>query len=370
MNKREFLKYCGGLALVSNLGVSFAKENNNDINLLVVFLRGGADGLSMLVPYSDNYYYESRPNIAIKKEDCFVVNETFGINKKLSFFNDLHKSNQLAIIPAAGQLNNSRSHFQAQDVMEYGMNGVINYKSGFLARLIELNSKKNGISFTENLPPIFKHETLVFPTLATPHLNGHFNFNGKIEVQDLKIQETYNKVIDNIEIIKKFNENNKNNNSKLYNAAKFMLAGNYNVAFADFDDWDTHAMQNSRMNNLLDNLNLELKSFKDAIGQEKWNKTLVVVMSEFGRVVKQNGTGTDHGHGNLLMLMGGVINKSKIHGDWLKLSAENLHEKRELPVLYENRNILAEVFGKTYGLNKEQIKKLFPDCRPTNFNIL
>ncbi len=372
MNKRNFLKFTAALGLLSNINILFA-QNKENINLLVIFLRGGADGLNMLVPYNDESYYEARPNIATHKNDCFKINETFGLNKTLSVLKDLYLDKQLAFIPACGQKNNSRSHFQAQDVMEFGINDVTVYDSGFLARLAELNKISKPISFTENLPHILRHKEIIVPTLAQPHLSGLFNLNenNNFKFNDMKLSDTYKKVNENIKIIedfKKINSNNEFKNTKLYNVAKFMNESGYNIAFADFDDWDTHANQNIRMNALMKNLNKEINGFKNGINN--WQNTIVVMFSEFGRVVKQNGSGTDHGHGNLMTIFGGLLTKSNVYGDWIDLKEKNLHQNRDLPVMYEYRDVLSVIFQKIYGLNNNQVEHIFPKHKKINFNIV
>lgn len=369
MNKRDFLKLFGSVALSSNIGISFAKSPEKNINLIVVFLRGGADGISMLVPYNDQYYYQSREKVSIKKSDCIQVNDTFGFHKKLNFINSLYLNNQLALIPLAGQVNNSRSHFQAQDVMEYGINNITTYKSGFLARLAEVTSKKP-ISFTENISPILIHDKFVTTNIASSHISGAFHFSGTPRLEDKKLVETFKIVKENMSIVNEIKDKKIDTSKKLFAASKFMLAGGYNVSFIDFDDWDTHSNQVTRLNSLLSNLDSELQNLKMGLGDAEWSKTAVVIMSEFGRVIKENGLGTDHGHGNLMMVTGGLVNKSKIHGDWITLKKENLHEGRDLPVIHEYRDILAELLTKAYSLSRSQIDYVFPSANPTKFNII
>lgn len=263
--------------------------------------------------------------------------------------------------------------FQAQDVMEFGVNDVTKYESGFLARLTELNKESKPISFTENLPHILRHKDIIVPTLAQPHLNGKFSLrkSNNFKFNDMLLEDTYKKVNENIEIIEEFKKKNLNSNfknTKLFNVAKFMSESKYNIAFADFDDWDTHANQITRMNNLMTNLNNEIIGFKEGI--ENWDKTVVVMFSEFGRVLKQNGSGTDHGHGNLMTIFGGLLNKSNVYGDWIELKEKNLHQKRDLPVMYEYRDVLSVIFQKIYGLNNSQIEHVFPKHKKVNLNIL
>ncbi len=371
MNKRDFLKFSTLLLLGGNLNSTVFAKSNNDINLITILLRGGADGLDMLVPYSDSNYYEKRPNISIKKEDCYHINSDFGINKKMMFLYDLYKNNNLQLIPASGQTHNSRSHFLAQDVLEYGINNSINNENGFLSRLIEKTSMK-GVSFTENITPIMKNKNLIIPTMPKSIMSGSFNYTGYPTVKDEEIIKVYAEVQKNIKISNELKKHIKINSStnKLINAFIAMKLGGYNLSFIDFDDWDTHANQKGRMTNLLINLDNELKNLKDNIPQNEWKKTIIIITTEFGRVLKENGSGTDHGHGSLLMLTGGIINKSKILGDWITLKEDYLHEKRDLPVIHESRDILAELFFNLFSLTKSDLDYVFPNVKKTNFNII
>lgn len=371
MNKRDFLKFSTLMLVNGCLNNTVFAKTNTDINLITILLRGGADGLDILVPYSDNHYYEKRPNISIRKEDCFVLNSDFGINKNMSFLNDLYKNNNLNLIPASGQTHNSRSHFLAQDVLELGINYGINYDSGFLSRLIEKTSSK-GVSFTENITPIMKNKNIVIPTLPKGIMSGYFNYTGSPTIQDPEIRKVYLEVEKNIKISNEIKKqlNNDSSDKKLSNAFKAMKLGNYNVSFVDFDDWDTHANQKSRMNNLLINLDNELKNLRNSMTIKDWEKTAIIITTEFGRVLKENGSGTDHGHGSLLMLTGGVIHKSKILGDWITLKDDSLHEKRDLPVIYETRNVLSEMFAELFALNNQELEYIFPKAVKTNFKII
>lgn len=369
MDRRNFLKYTLGTSVLTSINV-FAKTNSkNNPNFLFVLLRGGADGLSILVPYNDNNYYEQRPRIAIPKEKCVTINDTFGLNPTLNNYVDWYKNNQLVFIPAAGQINNSRSHFQAQDVLEFGVNNITTYKSGFLGRMQEILGVSKSISFTEDMSPILTNEKLTIPNVSINQLRGVFNFKTNIVNYSGELNNIYSNVEKNIKII----EDIKGTNGKLSNVGKFMKEGNYNIGFVDFNDWDTHSEQGAldgRLNFLLANLNKELKEFEIAVGDEYWKNTIVVVMSEFGRKFKQNGNGSDHGHGNLMTILGGMISKSNIVGDWLDLKEKNLHQNRDLPVFYEYRDILGELFIKMYGLNNSEINYIFPNVNPTKFNLI
>lgn len=375
MQRRDFVKFGLGSLLLPASNTLFAKTaSSNQPNLLFVFLRGGADGLSMLVPYNDPNYYEARSVISIPKEKCFTINSTFGLNPALSNYMQWYKDNQAVFIPCAGQINNSRSHFQAQDVLEFGINNATTYESGFLARLQEVLGVGKTMSFTENITPIMTSEKITVPNIAVPHLKGMFNFKHQADISyNGNLNDVYANVQKNMAIIDKISESNVQDSYKLSSVAQFMKAGGYNIGFVDFDEWDTHGDQGSldgKLSYLLNNLNGELGAFRKEFGEKNWKNTLVVVMSEFGRTLKQNGDGSDHGHGNLMSLFGGLITQSKIAGDWFVLKEKNLHENRDLRVMHEYRDILAEAFIKMYGLNKKQIDYVFQESKPTNLNIV
>lgn len=354
MNRRNFLKS----ALIASSSIfltnqSFANRllEKNKKYLLVLFLYGGADGLSFLTPYNDNYYKEKRGDLAICNDNYNIISSDFAINSFLyDSYYDNYKNSGAAFFPLSGQYNNSRSHFLSQDLMEYGKEVEDKIDSGFLARLNFILSKKNNYkttAFCDQSPIIIKND------------NGSYLNN--ISVNNLSNNlHIYNKITqENISLT--------NNITELGKIANFMKNSHYNIGFTTMDLWDTHNNQKIRLENLLKNLNDNLKKFKSVM-KEDWDNTTVVIMSEFGRTLNINGSGTEHGHGNLFTFLGGDI-KSGIYGDWITLHEKNLHEKRDLPVLTEYKTILAELFMQKYDLSLDEIKYIFPNTTPSNFKF-
>ena len=381
INKRDFLKLgivglSAGAILAPTLSHVKFKKGVQDANLVVILLRGGADGLTLLVPHNDSYYPELRNDVTVKAKDYSVINSEWSINNHLkNSFGDFYQKNQAVFIPFAGQPNNSRSHFQAQDVLEFGANNLSKYHSGFLARLdIVLNRKRSikSLSFTENLSPIFSSDTKVISNLDVKHLfdSSDFGIQNK-NIYDQDILNVYRKVLEtNANLAKLQQSEYKQSESKLANVAHFMKEGEYKIGFAELWDWDTHAHQETRMNDLMTRLDKELVALRAAFGEKEWSKTLTVVVSEFGRTVRSNGGGTDHGHGNLLALFGGVLEKSQIINDKFSLNPDQLHESRDLIVQYQNRDILGECFKSIYNLSDADIQYIFPESTPTKFNLI
>lgn len=146
------------------------------------------------------------------------------------------------------------------------------------------------------------------------------------------------------------------------------------VGFIDVGGWDTHAGQGGAEGYLAGRLRAlgeGLVSLSDALGPTEWNRTLVVVMSEFGRTFRENGTrGTDHGHGNVMWVLGGAVRGARIAGDQAPIAPGALHQDRDLPVLNENRAVLGGLFARLYGLDAAALDAVFPRARPRDLGLL
>lgn len=372
MNRRHFLQYLTSSGILISQQ-SFADNNQSVPRLLFVYLRGAADGLNILAPYSDPLYYQYRPTLSLEKSLCLPINNDFGLHP--NFKNSLHQyyqNNQLIFFPCAGQIDNSRSHFQAQDTMSYGVNQS-HYTSGFLSRLGEM-VETNCASFTETLRPIFAGKkdisTFSLKSIQTNDLKELEYLQSQF-IHDQNTQQQFSNIIKYNGITANLDKSpNVNTSVRFKRIAQFMDQSDINIGYIELDSWDTHANQgqiHGQFGQLTKNLNEGLIAYKE--NTHSWNNTLIVIMSEFGRTVQENGSkGTDHGHGNLLTLCGGLITKSSIAGTWNGLS--DLHENRDLPVYNDYRNILRKTFSQMYLLNNKQLNYIFPDSKNDSSIIL
>lgn len=375
MEKRDFLKTLLYSATLGIPGVSFSSTLNNNFNnkkLIVILLRGGMDGLSLFVPYGLDEYYSYRPNIAVPKNNLLKINHKFGFHPafKDSLFK-FYQQNELVIIPQAGQSNNSRSHFQAQDEMEYG-NGLKRSKDGFLNRLSLVINDQNSISFTSGLPEIFKGDK----TINNIDLNNFYSnimqeqeqMIGKMYSDEQKLSESYKNIIKSNHFFEKIL--NKSPDFKSKNSGEkigfFMNQANLNMSFIELLDWDTHANQgvmDGKVDDLFNNMNNLLAGLKKGLSNQ-WKNTSVVIMTEFGRTIKENGAlGTEHGHGSLMLLTGGNIKKSQILGDIKSLKLEDNHENRDLYVSYDYREVISSMLKNHFKINKNAIDFVFPNMK-------
>lgn len=349
--------------------------------LLFVFMRGGYDATSLLVPISSQYYYEARPNIAIGKDEVLAVDADWGLHPALAdTIYPLFTAGQAAFVPFAGTEDLSRSHFETQDSIELGqpLQGSRDYRSGFLNRLAAtLNADRaNPISFTDQLPLIMQGGLQVPNTalrsVAKPAVDAK---QAKIiaamyadttlaqPVRDgFTVREDVMK-----EMIGEMNAANRNAiTAKGFELEARRIArlmkDKYNIGFVDVGGWDTHVGQGNRsgyLANRLEELGRGLAGFAQEMGPD-WNNTVVVVLSEFGRTFRENGNrGTDHGHGSVYWVLGGGVNGGKVRGEQARLEQKTLFQNRDYPVLNEYRAMFGGLLARMYGLNAGQVEHIF-----------
>jgi uncharacterized protein (DUF1501 family) len=395
MDRRRFFATLPAASLALCAPRVWAAPSAADTKLLVVMLRGACDGLSLLVPYASSFYYESRPSLAVPRPGSADPNEavrldaTYALNAATrDALLPLWSSGQLAFVPFAGSSDRSRSHFQAQDLMELGQGDAsrLDYGSGFLNRLVTELGGRGGVSFTQNVTPVFKGTTLV----ANVSLRGgRAGGPGLPERQaatvasmyegtrlGAMVQEGMDTRRDVARTLSGMDAEMEQANRGAEGAGGFERQARaiatlmkskpeYAVAFVDVGGWDTHVNQGAAQGQLasnLRNLSAGIAAFAGAMGPA-WQDAIVVVVSEFGRTVRENGNrGTDHGHGNVMWLAGGRV-KGGIAGRQTALTPQSLYENRDLPVLNDYRAVLGAVFASMYGLDAAALDRVFPGVK-------
>lgn len=368
ISRREFLKFSLASTLTAYCNLSFSKDKNRKI-LIFIDLFGGSDGLNMLVPYTDENYYKARPNIAIDEKELLKISNFYGVNPNLKdTYYSWFENNNAVFFPRAGQETTSRSHFLATDIMGNG-NNQNRSKDGFLGRLAEVLGNSDGISFTENEKTFTKSSKIVIPSIGVSQIDGKY-LEYQQENKFNEFKDNYIAVSRNNEVIKTIDKNSlSQKRTNLGKISDYINNSNVEFVFYENNGWDTHSNQTRRLNLKLKELNRELLELKVGLG-DNWNNTAIIVMSEFGRTLKDNGDGSEHGYGNLISIFGGLIKESKIIGGEDKLLDGNLHENRELHVEYSYRDILREMIREMYNLNDEQLNYVFPSSKKLNFSIL
>ncbi len=369
--------------------------------LVTIFQRGAVDGLNMIVPYGENEYYNFRRSIAIKKPGeaggAIDLDGFFGLHPAMKPLDAFWKDKRLAIIQSAGSPDNTRSHFDAQDYMESGTPGVKSTRDGWLNRVLQTTSGKEispfrSVSMTQQLPRSLygKAPSVAMTNLADFSIKaGMYSTNMKGGYEGLyeqnakdNLSETGKETFEAVNYLKDANpaqyqpENgavypNSPLGRSLRQIAQLIKAGvGLEVAFAEMGGWDTHTNQGNPQNPSQGQLSNLLRDFASAIAAfgtdlgKRMDDVVVLTMSEFGRTVRENGSrGTDHGHGNSMLVLGNSVNGGKVYGDWKGLRSEQLHEGRDLAVTTDFRDVFAEAAFK--HLRATDLAKLFPNYNAT-----
>lgn len=369
--------------------------------LVCIFLRGGADGLNMIVPHGDDDYYNHRPILGIARPDDLRADSKtvdldgfFGLHPALSPLQAIYQAGDMAFVHATGSPDESRSHFEAMDLMERG--AVAGEYTGWLARHLATldtgnNSALRAIGVGDMLQASLTGtvSATALQSIADYHLLGADDRVG--EMHDILFQlynqnedlltAAANQTFGAIEVFDKLNVENYAPAGRPYPAREFGLGlqniaalikadVGVEVACLDLGGWDTHAAQggaNGIMANNLTELADGLAAFHEDLQDQMGNVT-VMVMSEFGRRLQENGAlGTDHGHGNMMMLMGGGINGGQVFSQWPGLAQGQLVGPGDLAVTTDYRDVLGEIIRKR--LNNPLTADIFPSYTVTESGV-
>jgi uncharacterized protein (DUF1501 family) len=400
MQRRDFLKILGLAAPLTVAGRLYAAPQSKT-RLLVVFLRGAYDAANTVVPVASDFYYQSRPTLAIARPNpadpnaALPLTRDWGLHPALKdTLYPLYQKGQLAFIPFAGTDDVSRSHFETQDTIELGQSieGSRDYRSGFMSRLVgQLTDMKpialEPIAFTDQLPLTFRGGASI-PNMALNSVGKP----GIDERQAKLIQSMYQgtelapQVAEGFtvrdEVYKQVTAEMQEANRSAVSPKGFELAARrigglmksrFNLGFVDVGGWDTHVNEGAATGYLagrLGELGRGLAGFAEAIGPA-WNETVVVVISEFGRTFRENGDrGTDHGHGSVYWVMGGAVKGGRLAGEEVKVEQKSLFQNRDYPVLNEYRAVLGGLFRRIYGLPADRLQKIFPAVQPKDLALV
>ncbi|KLD62873.1 DUF1501 domain-containing protein [Dyella japonica] len=400
MNRREFLLAAATAAVaapaMSFSGKLFAAPANTP-RFLLVFLRGGYDCNNLLVPYSSDFYYESRPTLAIAKPDPYNTNSAFGLDSNWALnpvlrdsIYPLWQKHQVAFVPFAGTDDLSRSHFETQDNIESGEPSAqrSNFRSGFMARLSGQMSTVPSIAFTDALPLTFQGSGRDIPNISlrgNPKpvyderqagiLAGMYRNTSlaSAAADGLELRQSVSKELQDEMVKANRGAPNAKNFADETQRIATMMRDQYRLGFVDVGGWDTHVNQGNttgQLANNLSNLGKGLAAYAEALGDE-WNNTVVVVVSEFGRTFRENGNkGTDHGHGTVYWVLGGKVNGGRIAGEQVAVNAQSLLQNRDYPVINNYRDVLAGVMGRMWGLSNSQLLSVFPGAKPRDLQLV
>ena len=398
ITRRVFLRN-GALAVVGTTFVpafltraAFGATESGTRNkrLVVIFQRGAADGLNIVVPHGEPQYYAMRPTINIPRKAVLDLDGFFGLHPSLAPFQPLWRQRHLAIVHAAGSPDPSRSHFDAQDFMESGTPGVKVTEDGWLNRSLHAmpvpapKSPFRAIALGPSLPRILSGAE---PTVAMNNIND-FSVGGRSaknspvasafeamydHSSDSVLHGTGEETFDAVKMLKaadpgKYtpalgaNYPRGRFGDSLRQLAQLIKANlGVQVAFADIGGWDHHVNEGAtegQIANVLTDFSQSIAAFWTDLG-DLGEDTVVVTMSEFGRTARENGNrGTDHGHANVMFVFGGPVKGGKVYGRWPGLNQSQLYEGRDLALTTDFRQVIGEAVARHMG--NANLNAVFP----------
>jgi uncharacterized protein (DUF1501 family) len=383
ISRRVFLKN-GGLALVS-LGfapeflartVAVAGPSRRRV-LVTIFQRGAVDGLNMIVPFGEREYYASRPSIAIARpgraDSAIDLDGFFGLHPRLGQLKPLFDAGQLAVVHACGSPDGTRSHFDAQDYMETATPGVKSTPDGWLNRYLharehEAQTPFRAVALAPQLPRSLQG---LSPALAIGQIDRfgiragastdmvQTSFESEYAAAaDRVLHSTGREAFDAIRMLREADPsryapaNGAEYPRSAYGEALKQIAQlikadvGLEVAFAESGNWDHHVNEGAAVGQLaarLDDFGRGIAALVRDLG-DRMQDVVILTMSEFGRAVAENGNrGTDHGHGNAMLVVGGGVRGGKVYGRWPGLARDQRYEGRDLAVTTDFRAVFHEV---------------------------
>ena len=369
--------------------------------LVVVLLRGAVDGLNVVIPYADEAYYAARPTIAVQRPEAgegagLALDDHFALHPALAALMPLWRERQLAFVHAAGSSDPTRSHFDAQLFVENGTPGRHATADGWMNRLLAALPGPRGptdaIAIGPTLPAILRGP-LTVANLPLGQAAGH-----QLAIDRPEIASAFDRLYAGGGPLGRAYREGRAARAELLGqigpepqaadggslpangfpaqAARLahLLSRNRRtrLAFVALDGWDTHVRQGGAQGQLAERLQPlgdGLAALAHGLGSD-WNDTVVVVVSEFGRTVRENGDGgTDHGHGNAIWVLGGSVRGGRVYGEWPGLSHAQLYEGRDLGVTTDFRSVLASVGERHLRLSDRAIAAVFPGLPPAGSEI-
>src|SRR5688500_8029701 len=396
-SRRIFLKN-GGLALVSlGFAPTFLARTVEGLAarqkvLITIFQRGAVDGLNMIVPFGERDYYTARPSVAIARpgagaDTAIDLDGFFGLHPRMRPLAPFWESGNLAVVHACGSHDDTRSHFDAQDYMESATPGVKSTSDGWMNRYLHAKEHQKATPFravalARQLPRALQGSA---PALAIGQISEFGIRAGQADDMATSFESQYaeaagsvlhttgREAFDAVKMLKKADPSQYTPaNGAVYPRSPFGEAlkqiaqlvkadVGLEVAFAESGNWDHHADEGAAVGvlaNRLDDLANGIAALARDLG-DRMQDVVVMTMSEFGRTVAENGNrGTDHGHGNAMMILGGGVRGGKVYGRWPGLSREQRHDGRDLAITTDFRGVFTEVVRGHLGLR--DTSRVFP----------
>jgi uncharacterized protein (DUF1501 family) len=386
ISRRELIKALGLTAAISGgLRLAFA-SGETDARFVLVVLRGAVDGLALAAPYGDGNYRRLRGELALpgpgQSQGLLKLDGLFGLHPSLAGLHGYYQDDEAVVIHAVASPYRERSHFDGQDILENGAARVGALRDGWLNRALGSfdRSSEPAIALGQNTPLVLRGDNPVtswapssLPDADDSTIARLQRLYADDEFFATRLEQAMNSrdIADGMGGIAKVQRrgNEAQRFSELMqSAARFLTAPDGpRVAVVESSGWDTHANQgasNGALANRFAMLDAGLVNLQTGLG-ETWKKTIVAVVTEFGRTVRVNGTrGTDHGTATAAVLVGGAVRGGRVIADWPGLASTDLHEGRDLRPTTDVRSVFKSVLEEHLEIPAGFIEsEVFPNSR-------
>ncbi|GFD91005.1 hypothetical protein KUL152_32310 [Tenacibaculum sp. KUL152] len=374
MQRRSLLKALASGAIMLHSPTLFASNkvvNKKSLKRVVWILqRGAVDSLHTIIPTFEKNLTSLRPDLMTGLENAFPLDSQFNLHPSLFNIHGLYMRKELSCVVATSTGYKGRSHFDGQDHLESGLENA-RLESGWLGRAMDTLGSE-GIAISKTQPLAFRNSprgSNFYPSNFNNSIDGLTDDLAALYQYDEKLTKTLNSGIEiKNTLISDGKKHPQVSFSKLCGECADIMKSKPNIQFVMLESggWDTHKAQNVRLSRELRELDSGIAQLKYGLGKD-WKNTLVLVTSEFGRTVRQNGTqGTDHGTAGCIFIAGGSHLGGAILGTWPGLSDAALFEKRDLFPTSNTLSWVSTAIKQHIGLNSTQIKAIFPDHSPYN----
>ncbi len=364
LDRRSFL---GATALLAAPRVLFAQAAT-ERRFIFIVQRGAADGLNTVIPYAEPAYASARGALAIDPGTALKLDGTFALHPSLAHLHKLYAAGQASLFHAVASPYRDRSHFDGQNVLETGGNAPYQVKDGWMNRLLGVLPRvgKEAIAFSSAIPMALRGsvEVTSYEPTALPQANEDLMMRvEQLYAKDGQLHALWSSALEARGMAGTSGSANRNDASAQGRMAAGFLgrADGPRIAMIETSGWDTHSGQTARLATQLRNLDNLLAGLQEGLGAV-WDKTVILIATEFGRTVAANGTGgTDHGTGAVAMMVGGAVQGGRIVSDWPGLANANLLDGRDLKPTLALDALVTAACAESFALEPDRLSKvLFP----------
>ncbi|UWU25175.1 DUF1501 domain-containing protein (plasmid) [Rhizobium sp. CB3060] len=344
-----------------------------DNRFVTIVLRGAMDGLDLVQPYGEASFAGLRPDIAIAPDNGLVdLDGFFGLHPAAADLLPLWKARELAFVHAVSTpYRDARSHFDGQDMLESGGGHVAEEKTGWLNRAlgsIARSTAHKAIDINTSTELILSGPNTVDVWASDSGLGmgaDEMQFLTRLYANDPAFAKAMDEAMRADQSAKMGEAPGAKHGEQIADVAALaarMLLREYRIASFSINGWDTHVQQAAQFRKAAGDLTQAVLTLKRTLGPDAWKTTVVLAMTEFGRTVRQNGSGgTDHGTGGCCLLAGGAINGGRVLGKWPGIKDEHLFENRDLMPTADVREIAAAMLYRQFDVGADDLNsKIFP----------